>query len=66
MTVEIVRRRERLNERLEIHTTAEVKKQFERLRVDYNFKRRHDLLVYLLQCFKEPLPEERQGERRFL
>jgi len=64
--VEVIRRRHKLSERLYIRTTPEVKKQFERLRVEYDFKRRHDLLVYLLRCFKEPLPEERRGEMRFL
>jgi len=64
--VEVIRRRNRLSERLYIRTTPEVKKQFDMLRVQYDFKRRHDLLVYLLRCFKEPVPEERQGEMRFL
>jgi len=64
--VEVIRRRHKLSERLYIRTTPEVKKQFERLRVEYDFKRRHDLLEYLLRCFKEPLPEEKQGEMRFL
>jgi len=66
MMTKIIRGRKRLNERLEIRTTPEVKKQFERLRVEYGFKRRHDLLVYLLSLFREPLPEERRGEMRFL
>jgi len=64
--VEVIRRRHKLSERLYIRTTPEVRKRFEMLRVQYGFKRRHDLLVYLLHCFKEPLPEERRGEKRFL
>ena len=64
--VEVIRRRNRLSERLYIRTTPEVRKRFEMLRVQYGFKRRHDLLVYLLSLFREPLPEERQGEMRFL
>jgi len=64
--VEVIRRRNRLSERLYIRTTPEVRKRFEMLRVQYGFKRRHDLLVYLLHCFREPLPEERRGEMRFL
>ena len=64
--VEVIRRRHKLSERLYIRTTPEVRKRFEMLRVQYGFKRRHDLLVYLLSLFREPLPEERQGEMRFL
>jgi len=64
--VEVIRRRHKLSERLYIRTTPEVRKRFEMLRVQYGFKRRHDLLEYLLRCFKEPLPEERRGEMRFL
>jgi len=64
--VEVIRRRHKLSERLYIRTTPEVRKRFEMLRVQYGFKRRHDLLEYLLRCFREPLPEERQGEMRFL
>ena len=64
--VEVIRRRHKLSERLYIRTTPEVRKRFEMLRVQYGFKRRHDLLVYLLHCFKEPLPEEKRGEMRFL
>jgi len=64
--VEVIRRRHKLSERLYIRTTPEVRKRFEMLRVQYGFKRRHDLLVYLLSLFREPLPEEGQGEMRFL
>lgn len=53
---------DKLNDVERFRTTSKVRKELNLLRITHDFKRKHDLIVWMLNTFTVP-PEKGEGER---